>query len=87
LNKVQHQFSAEKQPTLWHALPVIKDLQTAWEAKHNDERYALYRDVIQDGLDKLKKYYSCFDQKPAYVLALGNFQLYFRTLVGLKRNK
>jgi hypothetical protein len=50
---------------------VIKDLQTAWEVKRNDERYILYWDAIQDGLNKLKKYYSHFDQKPAFILALG----------------
>ena len=56
---------------LWHALPVIENLQTAWEAKLDDDRYILYRDAIQDGLDKLKKYYSRFDQKPTFILALG----------------
>jgi len=56
---------------LWCALPVIENLQTAWEAKRDDDRYILYRDAIQDGLNKLKKYYSCFNQKPAFILALG----------------
>jgi hypothetical protein len=56
---------------LWCALPVIENLQTVWEAKHNDDRYILYRDTIQDGLDKLKKYYSHFDQKHAFILVLG----------------
>lgn len=43
----------------------------ALEAKHDDERYILYWDAIQDGLDKLKKYYSCFNQKPTFILALS----------------
>jgi len=56
---------------LWCALPVIENLQTAWEAKCDDDRYILYRDATQDGLNKLKKYYSSFDQKPTFILALG----------------
>jgi hypothetical protein len=72
-DRVLHYFSAEKQPTLWRALPAIEELQTAWEAKRDDEKYILYRNAIQDGLDKLNKYYSRFDQKPCYILALGKF--------------
>jgi hypothetical protein len=68
---VQHKFSAQKQPTLWRALPVIEDLQTAWEAKRDNDKYSVYHDVINDGLEKLQKYYSRFDQKPSYILALG----------------
>ena len=69
-NRIQELFSSEKQPMLWHALPAIEDLQTAWEVKHNDSQYALYKDVINDGLAKLNKYYSRFDEKPSYILAL-----------------
>jgi hypothetical protein len=52
-------------------LPVIEDLQTAWEAKRDNEKYSMYQNAIDDGLEKLKKYYSRFDQKPSYILALG----------------
>jgi hypothetical protein len=31
--------------------------------------------VINDGLEKLNKYYSWFDEKPMYVIALGMFSL------------
>lgn len=34
-------------------------------------KYAMYHNAINDGLEKLKKYYSCFDQKLSYILALG----------------
>jgi hypothetical protein len=44
---------AEKQPTLWCALLVIEELQTAWEAKLDNPKYALYHDAISDGLEKL----------------------------------
>jgi hypothetical protein len=52
-------------------LPVIEELQTAWEAKLNNPKYALYHNAISDGLEKLKKYYSHFDQKPSFILMLG----------------
>ncbi|KAI9451129.1 hypothetical protein F5148DRAFT_957179, partial [Russula earlei] len=57
-------------PTLWCALPMIEQLQTAWEAKSQDDHFSLYHDVMNNGLTKLQKYYSHFDEKPIYVLAL-----------------
>ena len=55
---------------LWCALPVIEELQTAWEAKCDNVQYAAYNTAITDGLEKLNKYYSWFDEKPYYVLSL-----------------
>ncbi|KAF8335507.1 hypothetical protein F5887DRAFT_890288, partial [Amanita rubescens] len=73
-NRVQQAFSSESKATLWQALPLIEDLQTRWEKKRDGstgfERFSVYRPAIQDGLDKLKKYYVKFDEKPAYILAL-----------------
>ncbi|GLB40087.1 hypothetical protein LshimejAT787_0705970 [Lyophyllum shimeji] len=69
-NRCLHYFSSDKRPTLWRALPAIEELQTAWEEKQKDPRFDIYQDAIQDGLDKLQKYYSKFDEKPNYVLAL-----------------
>ncbi|KAH9028421.1 hypothetical protein EDB83DRAFT_2526308 [Lactarius deliciosus] len=68
---LQHCFSSEQLPTLWRALPAIEELQTAWEAKRDDPHFAIYFDAISDGLVKLQKYYSRFNEKPAYVLALA----------------
>jgi hypothetical protein len=56
---------------LWRALPAIEELQTAWEEKRDDPQYSLYKPAIEDGLAKLNKYYSQFDEKPSYVLGLG----------------
>jgi hypothetical protein len=56
---------------LWRALPAIEELQTAWEAKRDDPRFGVYKSAISDGLSKLNKYYSRFDEKPVFVLALG----------------
>jgi hypothetical protein len=69
-NCVQQYFSLENKPTLWRALPTIEDLQTAWEMKRDNPQYAVYQDVINNGLAKLNKYYSWFDEKLSYVLAL-----------------
>ena len=70
---MEHCFSSEQLPTLWRALPAIESLQTAWEAKRDDPHFAIYYSAINDGLAKLQKYYSRFDEKPSYVLALGKF--------------
>ena len=70
--RIQTVFSkVEKRPTLWRVLPAIEELQTAWEAKRGNPRFAVYQTAINDGLAKLNKYYSRFDEKPAYILALG----------------
>ncbi|KAG6815508.1 hypothetical protein H0H87_001104, partial [Tephrocybe sp. NHM501043] len=62
--------SSEKQPTLWHALPTIENLLTAWEDKLEQAIYALYHTAICNGLAKIIKYYTWFDLKPVYILAL-----------------
>ena len=36
-----------------------------------------YHPAINNSLDKLKKYYSHFDKKPSYILALGKFSSIF----------
>jgi hypothetical protein len=72
-NRIQQIFSSEKVPTLWRALPAIEELLTAWENKANSLKYAVYAPGLQKGIDKIRKYYSRFDEKPAYILALGNF--------------
>ncbi|KAF8155661.1 hypothetical protein B0H34DRAFT_850373, partial [Crassisporium funariophilum] len=69
-NRIQQYFSAEKEPTLWRALPALEELQSAWEKKKGDPRYELYKDALADGLKKLGKYYSRLDEKPCFVLAL-----------------
>jgi hypothetical protein len=70
-NQIQQYFSAEKQPTLWQALPALEELQTAWEKRRNALKYALYKSALNAGLAKLGKYYSRLDEKPGFVLALG----------------
>ena len=72
-NDIQELFSSEQQPTLWCALPVLKELQTAWEDKQKLACFALYKDAINAGLSKLQKYYSGINTKPVFILALGKF--------------
>jgi hypothetical protein len=43
----------------------------AWEEKRDDPHYILYKAAIDDGLTKLNKYYSRFDEKPSFILGLG----------------
>jgi hypothetical protein len=72
-NDIQQLFSSEQQPTLWRALPAIEELQTAWEEKRKLVRFVLYRDAIDAGLAKLRKYYLRCDTKPVFILSLGKF--------------
>ena len=72
-NDIQELFSSEQQPTLWCTLPALEELQTTWEDKQTLPRFLLYQDVIDAGLGKLQKYYSCIDTKLVFILSLGTF--------------
>ena len=72
-NDIQELFSSKQQPTLWRALPALKELQTTWEDKRTLPRFFLYQDAIDTGLGKLQKYYSRIDTKPVFILSLGMF--------------
>jgi hypothetical protein len=52
-------------------LPALEELRAAWEEKRDDSHYAPYKNAIQDGLDKMNKYYPRFDEKPSFVLSIG----------------
>ncbi|KZS86539.1 hypothetical protein SISNIDRAFT_420759, partial [Sistotremastrum niveocremeum HHB9708] len=70
VQRIQQLFSSEELPTLWRAIPAFERLQTAWEKKRDDPKYALYAPGIIKGLAKLKKYYCQFDNKPLFVLSV-----------------
>jgi len=59
------------EPTIWHALPALEELQTVWEKKRDSPKYELYKNALTDGLEKFNKYYSRLDKKPSFVLGLG----------------
>ncbi|KAG6371388.1 hypothetical protein JVT61DRAFT_9604 [Boletus reticuloceps] len=69
-NNIQQLFSDEHCATLWQAIPALEELQMAWENKRDSSKYNQYRNAIQDGLDKINKYYNCLDDKPVYTLTL-----------------
>ncbi|KAF9016442.1 hypothetical protein BDZ89DRAFT_913861, partial [Hymenopellis radicata] len=70
VNEIQQLFSSQRIPTMYHVIPAIEVLQTAWEKKAKLASLAPYHDAIQAGLAKIGKYYALFDKKPAYVLGL-----------------
>jgi hypothetical protein len=70
-NKVLHRFLTVKYSNIYCAITAFKALQTAWESKLASNRYSVYHNALQDGLEKLHKYYNKFDQKPSFLLALG----------------
>ena len=39
---------------LWHALLALEELQTTWEKKRGDPKYAMYKNALNDGLKKTK---------------------------------
>ncbi|KIK73267.1 hypothetical protein PAXRUDRAFT_21046 [Paxillus rubicundulus Ve08.2h10] len=64
-------FLHNTQPTLWKAIPAFEELQSAWEAKMSMLLYAqCYKGALEHSLAKIRKYYTKFDEKPVYVLAL-----------------
>ncbi|KAG6912135.1 hypothetical protein DXG01_017119, partial [Tephrocybe rancida] len=69
-NNIQQVFSSDKHPTLWRALPGLKQLLSAWEKKKADPHYALHAKALEAGIAKILKYYLMLDQRPAFVLAL-----------------
>jgi hypothetical protein len=52
---------------------VLEELQTSWEKKRDSRKYALYKDALTDGLEKVGKYYSRLNEKPSFVLALSKY--------------
>ncbi|KAG9311867.1 hypothetical protein JVU11DRAFT_8120 [Chiua virens] len=69
-NKIQQCFPDKQCSMLWQAIPILEELQTAWEKKQKSGKFLLFHAAIQDGLNKINKYYNHLDNKPVYVLAL-----------------
>ena len=70
-NSLQQVFSSDCQATLWQAIPTFKELQSAWEKKLTLSAFCPYKEALECGLAKIHKYYTKFDEKPAYVLVLS----------------
>ena len=71
VNNIQHSFSPENHPMLWHTIPAFEELLSTWEEKLVIDKYALYQNALDCSINKLKKYYHKFDEKDVYILALG----------------
>ncbi|KIO23444.1 hypothetical protein M407DRAFT_78038, partial [Tulasnella calospora MUT 4182] len=72
-NDAQHQFSAERYPTLFSAVPAVESLQTAWERRAANAKYNPHHVSLQLGLAKLKTYYTRMDSSDAYIVCMGTF--------------
>lgn len=70
VDRMQQVFSFDRLPTLWQAIPAFERLQSAWEKKTKDKKYALYSPGIDGALEKLLKYYRAMDKTPLFILAL-----------------
>ena len=51
-------------------IPLIEDLLSRWDDKLNDPTYIAYHTALQDGIDKLRKYYCAFNDRPAFILSV-----------------
>ncbi|KAN0081296.1 hypothetical protein V8E55_008920 [Tylopilus felleus] len=69
-NNIQQLFLDEDRATLWHVIPEIEELLTAWEKKQCLPKYSAFRNALWNGINKIMKYYNRFDDKRVYVLAL-----------------
>ena len=70
-NDIQHLFSNNDQLSLWHTIPMIEELQTAWEEKCRVPQYQMYSAALDGVLRKIRKYYTKFNEKSVYVLSLS----------------
>ncbi|KAJ3714782.1 hypothetical protein C8R42DRAFT_590961, partial [Lentinula raphanica] len=68
--RIQQLFSSSKTVSIYKAIPAFEVLLTQWENMLQDTRYQLYHSAVEAGLKKLQKYYTRFDEKPAYILSL-----------------
>lgn len=72
-NQIQQVFSSSKHATIYRVLPQIEIFLSRWEKKHTMPKYALFWPALDAGLNKMRKYYYKFDEKPVYVLGMCTF--------------
>ncbi|KAF8993036.1 hypothetical protein BDZ89DRAFT_973135 [Hymenopellis radicata] len=63
-------WSSSEKPTIWSVIPAYEKLLKQWTTKRKDPRFELYYPAIDAGIAKFEKYYSKFDLKPSYILAM-----------------
>ncbi|KAJ7148504.1 ribonuclease H-like domain-containing protein, partial [Mycena crocata] len=64
----QQKLSAEKTPTLGHALPAFEAMIAAWQKQQ--ERFPETAHIVQQGIDKLESYRERVQDVPAYILSM-----------------
>ena len=69
----QHMLGSEKTPTLPYIVPAFAAFIQRWTdlADENLDWYA----IIQPGLNKLEEYQEELGKTPAYILAMGKFDM------------
>ena len=78
---MRHHFASECELALWRVLPMVEQLQTAWEKKAENGQFTCFHVALAAGLAKLMKYYKGFDLKPTIILSLSLFSLLFNVSV------
>jgi hypothetical protein len=66
----QQSFSASKDPTVWHAIPVLEFLQELWENMANHPKFYDIEESIRVGLQNLQKWYRRIDDMNVYFICL-----------------
>ncbi|KAJ6553868.1 ribonuclease H-like domain-containing protein [Mycena sp. CBHHK59/15] len=64
----QQKLSAEKTPTLGHALPAFEAMISAWQKQQR--AFPETADIVQKGIDKLESYRDRVQDIPVYILSM-----------------
>ncbi|KAG1748410.1 uncharacterized protein EDB91DRAFT_1079374 [Suillus paluster] len=67
----QQSFSATREPTIWHTIPVLEFLQETWQNMANCSKFDDFSIAINSGLDNLRKWYHKIDESDVYFICLG----------------
>ncbi|KAI0669467.1 hypothetical protein C8Q78DRAFT_933185, partial [Trametes maxima] len=72
-NRYLEHFSAATMLTIHRVIPALETLCTRWEKKLKKDKYQIFHDALQRGVEKLSKYYMRLDQMMVYILALHKY--------------
>jgi hypothetical protein len=68
-------FSATREPTVWHTIPVLEYLQQTWQNMAGSSTSA-----INSGLNNIRKWYHKIDKTDVYFVCLGMYFIYYDAL-------
>ncbi|ESK81374.1 hat family dimerization domain-containing protein [Moniliophthora roreri MCA 2997] len=66
----QHEFSADKYPTLHRGIPALETLHAAWSSRCDNEKYARFRNALTAGIEVIEKYYNLTSNSGVHILAM-----------------